>query len=81
MRGLLDVQQRYLMRVNYEKGAWIAELEKQKEQRSSLGVGFMEGKRIRRLAEIAEVLGKEKDLVPSAAAKPSKKGGKKEDKK
>jgi hypothetical protein len=81
MRGLLDVQQRYLMRVNYEKGAWITELEKQKEQRSSLGVGFMEGKRIRRLAEIAEVLGKEKDLVPSAAAKPSKKGDKKEDKK
>ena len=56
MRGLLDVQQRYLNRMNYSKGAWITQLEEQLEIRRPLAIGFMEARRVRRLAELEESL-------------------------
>jgi len=79
MRGLLDVQQRYLTRINFQKGAWMTQLESQQEQRRPLSIGFMEAKRMRRLAQLQESLGK--DGAPAPAAKGSKKNAKKEDKK
>ena len=73
MRGLLDVQQRFLLRMNYEKGAWMTNLEQQQEMRRPLAVGFMEARRIRRLAELQEVINQKAAAVPSfATAKPTK---------
>ena len=73
MRGLLDVQQRFLLRMNYEKGAWMTNLEQQQEMRRPLAVGFMEARRIRRLAELQEAINQKAAAVPSfATAKPAK---------
>jgi hypothetical protein len=54
LRGLMDAQNRFLVRVNYDKGNWMTKLERQQETRRPLAIGFMETRRIRRLAELEE---------------------------